>query len=212
MSTIITLISDTHANHDSVEIAPSDILIVAGDYCCRNTEAEFHDFISWVIKQPVNEILMVSGNHDNFPYRHREQFLEIIEKNNIIYLENSSATISGIRFWGSPVIVPIMEGFRKRNQLDEVERKKIWDTIPMDTDILVTHSPPYGIHDLVRGEHCGCKALLEKVMEIKPRYHLFGHIHQAYGESEMNGIIFKNGTLAGDDTQRIMNKPFRFAF
>jgi Icc-related predicted phosphoesterase len=209
---IITLISDTHANHGSVQLEPSDILVIGGDYCCRNTEAEFLEFISWVKKQPVDQIIMVSGNHDNYPYRHQERFLQIIEENEIKYLENSSATISGIRFWGSPVVAPIFEGFRKRNQLDEEERKKIWDTIPMDTDILVTHSPPFGIHDLVRGEHCGCKALLEKVMDIRPRYHLFGHIHQSYGETEINGIYFKNGTLAGDDTQRIMNKPFRFSY
>lgn len=64
----------------------------------------------------------------------------------------------------------------------EKDACKLWDSIPADTDILVTHGPPFGVLDrTIQNCNAGCHYLLQKVMEIKPKYHLFGHIHEAYG-------------------------------
>jgi Icc-related predicted phosphoesterase len=66
----------------------------------------------------------------------------------------------------------------------------------LDTDILITHGPPYGILDSTqRNEHVGCKALYERVQLIKPKLHVFGHIHESYGRQQDSGqqsTIFVN--------------------
>ena len=67
--------------------------------------------------------------------------------------------------------------------------------IPGDTDILLTHGPPHGILDSCSdGFNAGCQDLLEKVTEIKPLIHLFGHIHEAYGVFQNESTIFINGS------------------
>jgi Predicted phosphoesterases, related to the Icc protein len=55
-----------------------------------------------------------------------------------------------------------------------------WNKIPDDTDILVTHTPPVGHGDLCcTGVRAGCVELLTTVQQrIKPKYHVFGHIHE----------------------------------
>jgi Icc-related predicted phosphoesterase len=65
---------------------------------------------------------------------------------------------------------------------------KIWSSIPLDTEILITHIPPYGILD---GKE-GCSSLLERVKEVKPRFHIFGHIHQWNGFKKMEETTFIN--------------------
>lgn len=74
--------------------------------------------------------------------------------------------------------------------------KPHWDMIPENTDVLITHGPPHGILDqTVRGKlHVGCQELLEAVYRIKPKLHLFGHIHEARGKIEYDGITFMNAS------------------
>ena len=71
----------------------------------------------------------------------------------------------------------------------------MWKDIPKDTDILVTHGPPYGILDLnMYKEHTGCPHLLKKVMEVRPQLHVFGHIHEGYGIHLEEDTIFHNAS------------------
>jgi len=44
-------------------------------------------------------------------------------------------------------------------------------------DILITHSPPYEIHDDETNAHQGLKALNFLIQKIQPRYMLHGHTH-----------------------------------
>ena len=57
--------------------------------------------------------------------------------------------------------------------------------IPDDTDILVTHTPPVGFGDLCcTGVRAGCVELLNSVQRrIKPKYHIYGHIHEGVTSS-----------------------------
>jgi hypothetical protein len=64
------------------------------------------------------------------------------------------------------------------------ELKSKWNAIPSNTDILITHGPAYGFLDDVtgrRGQHLGCELLRDKVLEIKPKIHVCGHIHTGWG-------------------------------
>ena len=52
--------------------------------------------------------------------------------------------------------------------------------IPVGTDILVTHTPPVGYGDrCATGVRAGCVELLNTVQRrVKPKYHIYGHIHE----------------------------------
>ncbi|CUS02614.2 conserved protein of unknown function [Candidatus Promineifilum breve] len=51
-------------------------------------------------------------------------------------------------------------------------------------DVLVTHSPPYGIHDRPDLPHTGFKVFLSFLRLFRPRYHLHGHVH-VYRQDEV---------------------------
>ena len=91
------------------------------------------------------------------------------------------------------------------------EIRKHWDRIPNDTDILVTHGPPHGILD--RNEEnacCGCQDLLDAVLRIRPKLHVFGHIHPGNGtyryQDEHGETIFVNAAMVNDHLE-VVNEP-----
>ena len=68
--------------------------------------------------------------------------------------------------------------------------------IPENIDILITHRPPLGILDSIDDNiHYGSSILLDKVSKIKPKMHMFGHVHSAYGTMNWNGTTFSNAGL-----------------
>jgi len=81
-----------------------------------------------------------------------------------------------------------------------------WSLIPSDTDVLITHGPPYGILDQChywdpyfgidynRNVHIGCRDLLNELKRIKPKVHIFGHIHESYGQMRQDDITFINAS------------------
>lgn len=112
---------------------------------------------------------------------------------NCIYLEDSSVTIGGIKIYGSPHQPPFHDwGFNR----EEEEIKELWSGIPGDTDILITHGPPHDILDMCySGVKAGCKHLKREIFErVKPKHHIFGHIHEASGRLEQAGIDFINAS------------------
>ena len=70
--------------------------------------------------------------------------------------------------------------------------------IPADTDVLVTHQPPEDILDLSDEIHYGDSVLWRRVTLVRPKLHLFGHIHKAAGMAERNGTVFSNGAVLGE--------------
>lgn len=59
----------------------------------------------------------------------------------------------------------------------------IYNRIPQDTDILITHTPPFMTLDATKkGKHAGCPVLSAKLAELRRcRLHVFGHIHECAG-------------------------------
>jgi len=95
------------------------------------------------------------------------------------------------------------------DRLDDLKAK--WDKIPEETDILVTHGPPYGYLDTIGdyGAHVGDIALSKFVERIKPRLHVFSHIHEHGGKViKNNGTIYVNCSIM-DEFYTPTNKPVR---
>jgi Icc-related predicted phosphoesterase len=79
------------------------------------------------------------------------------------------------------------------------DRRRLYSTIPEDTDILVTHGAPFGILDIAPGSryHAGCPELLEAVQRVQPMLHVFGHVHGASGTEEIDDTLYVNAGLLG---------------
>lgn len=110
---------------------------------------------------------------------------------NCHYLENSGVEVAGLRIWGSPITPWFFDWAFNRQRGADIRR--YWAQIPDQIDVLLTHGPPYGIRDLNwQGTLTGCEDLNQRVWEVAPKLHVFGHIHEAYGITEVNGTQFVN--------------------
>lgn len=207
----ICAISDTHNQHNKVHIPKCDILIHAGDESFRGTKAEIEEFAKWFDKQNAEHLVWVPGNHSlvfqaDLPYS-VEWFKRHSPRANILI--NQAITIDNLKIWGSPATPYFMNWAWNYNRGSQI--KAIWDTIPLDTDVLVTHGPPYRILDGVspgtlREQHVGCQDLAERVLQVKPKFHIFGHIHECYGRQIFQDTTYINASIV-DEYYAVSNDP-----
>lgn len=197
-------ISDTHGFHGmfpNERFKDVDVVIHSGD--CSNwmdpyrNEPEVRDFIEWYSSVPVKHRIYVAGNHDTSIERRMVTPADF-HAASITYLENAATTIDGIKFWGSP-ITPTFGKWAFMKAREKIN--KVWESIPEDTDVLITHGPPKGVRDLsynIDGEleMCGCSALMKKCWKMKDQLKLvaFGHIHNMDGIETNQGIAYYSKT------------------
>ena len=184
----ILQISDTHNMHQQLTNMPAaDVIIHCGDFADNGTEEETLDFLNWFIELPYPHKIFVTGNHDLCLWD-AEGIEDLPE--NVHFLQDCGCEIDGIKFFGLAYNHPEA-------------------LIPDYTDIVVTHEPPVMILDESNGVNWGNAPLRNRVQEIKPKYHLFGHAHDGYGTDKQEGIVFSNGAIL-DDRYNIINKPHIF--
>lgn len=193
----IVHLSDTHnLHHQLTDMPEADIIVHSGDISFAGSEDEVIDFIKWFVSLPYKYRIFIAGNHDNCLFDANIDGLP----ENCFYLCNSSVIIENIKFYGMPMFMEdIISGKHDKSILK----------IPSDTDILISHQPPYRILDFSENIHYGDKILLQTVLNIGPRYHLFGHIHDACGVEKGKDTIFSNASLL-DREYQLMHKPFIF--
>ncbi|MDL2223807.1 metallophosphatase domain-containing protein [Bacteroidales bacterium OttesenSCG-928-M06] len=187
-------LSDTHNMHDLLHNLPdADMIIHSGDVSFAGSEFEVLDFVEWFEKLPYKYKIFVAGNHDDCLFG--ETISGLLD--NCFYLCNSEVIIEGIKFYGIPLFMDdILSG----------ECDKHISKIPTDTDVLITHQPPYSMLDFSENTHYGDPLLLQQVLAIQPQYHLFGHIHQSYGIEKIENTTFVNASLL-DNNYDLLNKP-----
>ena len=183
-------ISDTHGLHRQLKNMPSaDVVVHSGDISHSGTEDEVLDFLNWYIDLPYPHKIFVIGNHDLCLYDAID--MEGLP-DNVHFLQDKGITIGKIKFFGLAY-----------NHSENL--------IPNDVDVLITHEAPSMILDKSSGIHWGNKPLYDRVFEIRPKYHLFGHAHESYATLKQNGIIFSNAALL-DEGCNIVNKPKFFIY
>ncbi len=160
--------------NNNLQISDGDVFIFAGDLSDSGRDKHLIDFNRFLGSLPHRYKIIISGNHDLSP----EKIPELIT--NATYLRHELLEIENIKIWGTSWQYWLLDQIeRKKNQTDP---QGIWDLIPTGIDILITHFPPFGIGDLTRrGSHFGSKDLFTAIRRIKPKYHIFGHIHENYG-------------------------------
>lgn len=177
-------ISDTHGFHKSISIPDGiDLIVHSGDASNRRdpyyNEFEVRSFAAWFSNLPVKHKIFVPGNHDTSIESGllRKDFFENLGIHLII---NNELTISGHKIWGSPYTPKFGDWSFMMNEND---LNLVWEQIPLDTDILITHGPPKGILDNVISNddfqiiNVGSKTLMNKISKLSLEAHLFGHIH-----------------------------------
>tara|TARA_R110002167_G_scaffold207960_1_gene412016 strand:- start:218 stop:883 length:666 start_codon:yes stop_codon:yes gene_type:complete len=205
----IVFLSDTHGLHDQMKypVPDGDVLVHCGDAMNRGISSELCDFAVWFNEFPHEHKIYVPGNHDHYFAENLTLSKEILNNHitsEVTVLVDEEVVIDGLKFYGSPWTRQFYTwAFMK----DEKELKDVWATIPNDTDILITHGPPKSILDINdEGQRCGSKSLRDKVWEVKPLIHAFGHIHEAYGVMNSTHTKFLNLSVCNRKYQPV-NKP-----
>ena len=213
--TRIVCISDTHNYLESAAkrdfVPDGDILVHAGDLTKRGKFDEWSFELEAIARLPHKHKVIICGNHDFCLQTKPQMSAHILEQvnnrhgNSITYLEDSEAVVEGIKFYGSPR-TPYFYNWAFNEQRG-VDIRKWWDKIPEDTDILITHGPPWGILDRnLEGQLCGCEELEIAVKRIEPKYHIFGHIHEGYGFKKIGNTTYVNASSCNRD-YKIVQKP-----
>lgn len=184
----ILQISDTHNRHQRLTDLPAaDVIVHCGDFTEQGTEEEVLDFLNWFIKLPFAHKIFITGNHDLCLWD--ADGIEDLP-DNVHFLQDCGYEIDGVKFFGLAY-----------NHSESL--------IPDDVDILITHEPPVMILDESAGIHWGNAPLRNRVFEVKPDYHLFGHVHESSGVFRQEGITFSNAAML-DDYYRLRNKAKLF--
>lgn len=210
MGMTIVTISDTHCNDlTKLNIPSGDLLIHAGDFTYRGTIAEVSKAMKELEEVSKNfkfGAVIVAGNHD-WLFERDPAVARSLVPPGVVYLNDQETEVDGLAIWGSPVQPEFCNwAFNKRRGQEINEH---WLKIPAGVDIVVTHGPPFGILDqtpMTRG-HIGCSDLADHLIKrVKPRLHVFGHIHEGHGEQTVGGIKFVNAALL-DDYYNIIYNP-----
>lgn len=191
----LVVISDTHSLHSSLQVPCGDILVHAGDLTDRGTFEEVERFNEFLSQLSFPTKIVIAGNHDFCFERSRETSVNLLT--NCIYLQDEAVTVEGIRFYGSPWQPWFYDWAFNLQRGSEIRAK--WDMIPSNTDVLITHGPPFGHRDRTTGgEQVGCRDLLDAVNRISPQVHIFGHIHEGYGSTSTPNTTFINASMCNE--------------
>jgi len=238
----ITHISDTHNKHNQLNglLPGGDLLIHSGDISSLGRKSEVERFVKWFndIDNYTNKVF-IAGNHDmtfdreillrdklaHFEGKTEydtscsegkpdwlDNLLQTGLNHNVFYLENSFIEIDQIKIWGSPITPSF--GYGWAFNVDRgYDINQIWNTIPMDTDIVITHGPIHSYCDRTDrgGLNVGCEQLYHRLNEVQPQLHFSGHIHEAYGYRNTNWGYAFNGCNC-DLSYLVNNKPMTFDY
>jgi Icc-related predicted phosphoesterase len=212
----ITFISDTHTKHDKVNsfLPGGDILIHAGDLTGRGYLNEIDDFLKWFDKiDNYDTKIFIAGNHD-FGFEDNPNQIKslLTEYKTVDYLQDDLLLVGKgdyedmVKVWGTPW-QPEFHNWAFNLPRGEKLKEK-WDMIPANTDILITHGPPFGKLDYIPydGKNVGCEELIKRVNEIKPKINVFGHIHEGYGYVFDGNTHFINAAVL-NGRYEFRNKP-----
>lgn len=210
MGLSIVCISDTHNQLRYIKVPDGDVLVHAGDFSMQGRAAEIQEFNDQLGRLPHKHKIVIAGNHDIGFETHPEDAKALLT--NATYLEDSGVEIEGVKFWGSPWQPQFYDWAFNLERGEDLREK--WQKIPEDIDVLITHGPPRFILDMayrqgpLPDESVGCDDLRDEVLNrIKPRYHVFGHIHESRGHIKIGDTEFINASIL-DGKYRIKNKPY----
>jgi Icc-related predicted phosphoesterase len=207
----IVFISDTHGKHKVLTsnaynniLGEGDILVHAGDCTNVGKEYEIKEFLDWFSNTPFKHKVFIAGNHDWGFVKNQDIDQEYKDKG-VHYLFDSMVELDGVKIYGSPWQPEFFNWAFNVPRGEQLAEK--WSKIPEGLDILVTHGPAHGMVDhTIDGLNVGCEDLFDKILEVKPKIHVCGHIHWAYGQKSFHGTEYLNASVLNERYQ-YQNKP-----
>jgi len=192
------VISDTHTQQASLGLPtePIETVIHAGDSTNYrdwvNNQPEFEEFIKWFSGISIKNKILIAGNHDTWALK--KYNVDRVKELGIHYLEHEYLELEGKLIFGSPY-TPTFGNWHFMK--DRGKLSQYWEALTENIDVLVTHGPPKGILDLSHDrdhnlEYCGDGALTKAVFKVKPKFHVFGHIHNSEGCYNQGIRTFEN--------------------
>ena len=212
----ITFISDTHTKHTQItqDLPGGDLLIHAGDLMNSGYYwEEVYPFLDWYNNLGnYDHKVFIAGNHDRLFEDEAEKINGLLTGyKNIDYLRDEWIIVGDdermVKIYGSPWQPEFYNWAFNLPRNGEDLREK-WFNIPNSTDILITHGPPWGHCDVTPygNLNVGCELLRVRVDELKPKIHVFGHVHSGYGYKFHEGTHFINASVLSERYQ-YSNKP-----
>lgn len=202
----ISIISDSHLRHlrYPIDVPECDLLIHSGDALLKGSAQELRQFVPWFDSLKARHKVFVAGNHD-WIFEEENKLARSLLPKDVIYLQDEGVEIEGFKIYGSPWQPEFCEWAFNLKRGWPLRKK--WEMIPAGIDILVTHGPPLGILDFSQfgNEHVGCADLRQELARIKPKLHVFGHIHGSYGTCVWANTLFVNASLC--DESYVANHP-----
>lgn len=201
-------ISDTHnacPADGAFKLPKGDVLVHAGDLTRQGTFAELRKTLDWIEQADCEVKIVIAGNHDitldpTFYKEHGLHFhnqspqdpqacVDLIKKYpSITYLNHESTQIylmredgprTSFKIFGSP--------YSPANGLwafgyPPEHASLLWDQIHLDTDIVITHTPPkYHCDESRHQKASGCETLRETLWRVRPSLAICGHVHEGRG-------------------------------
>ena len=185
----IIAISDVHECWHDFDLPKGDMLVVAGDLCERR-DGSFAKADAWFasVKDAFEKAVYVPGNHDANIIVQPMKYERLAPSLLAAMLVDETIELSG--------------GFRLHAMPWETENRDYPEAqIPENLDVLVSHEPPFGILDWspkTKDVRLGNHELLKRVRSVRPRLHVFGHCHAAYGSQMVGATTFVNVAICGD--------------
>ncbi|KAH1582472.1 hypothetical protein KXW39_003686 [Aspergillus fumigatus] len=202
-------VSDTHGYAPSeagFKLPAGDVLIHAGDLTNQGSLSELRKTIEWISKADYEVKIIVCGNHDitldpsfyakygstfhNQRLENSEQCMEVVRAGSpsVVFLQHQSALARLTRADGPKTIFKVFGSPYSQFTgtwafgYESADAGALWGQIPLDADIVITHTPPHSHCDsLSTGESVGCIALRQVLSKVRPLLAVCGHVHEARG-------------------------------
>ncbi|KAI5118463.1 hypothetical protein M0805_003724 [Coniferiporia weirii] len=181
----VVCMADTHNAHEFLSPVPEgDILVHAGDLTYSGTVEELNAVLAWLNSLPHTHKFVIAGNHDTALEDRNSRERALANYPGLTYLQDSSATVQvrgrELTVYGSPQTPRHGTGAFQypRISYSAAAASPVWENVPRCVDILITHGPPAHHLDI---QGIGCLGLLSVLWRVKPRLHVFGHVHAGRG-------------------------------
>lgn len=189
----IVALADTHGEHLALTVPDGDVLVHAGDLTQRGTLSQLGAVADWLRALPHRHKVVIAGNHDFALERDAVNARALFH--GLTYLQDEEVVCDGLRIWGAPWQPWFHSWAFNVRRGPDLDAK--WRSIPEGIDVLVTHGPPHGFGDTIwSGDRVGCEDLTRHLARVKPKVHLFGHIHEDRGEWRLGPTRVVNCTTS----------------
>lgn len=225
----VVCISDTHVrwnNLERLQLPDGDVLVHCGDFTNSGKQKEWESMLQFMTEAAsrFRHRIFICGNHDYVAKGQTREKIQDMFGDAAVYLQDTAVVIDGVKFYGSPC-TNINMAFHASEDQQEV----VFSTIPTDTDVLMTHQPPFNCLDLAwvrntdnrrchwcsqiheRYQHWGSKALRRRVAVVNPSVHVFGHVHDEKGIAQLPPSNTKPSVATDSATTLFVNAAMDLA-